>query len=678
VRRSWQLPLALLVGLAVRVPFWIEALRTPVDGDTAIVGLMARHPMSAVTFWGQPYGSPLDAVVAMPFVAAFGNSVEALRLPVFLLGLCLIAVVYLLARALHEDAALPAALLMACPPAYFLLMAALPQPFYATTLVLCGLILWLGITIGRSLELEEDPRLRLVALGVLAGLALWTHLMSASAVAASLAWVAWRATGRRRLLLFALIPLLACSSPWWARALVDRSATRMVSVSGREQSLTDHLLGLLPRLQEPIGGVLGTHVPVIPDAADHMVGAPRAAAAGLILGYGILVILALRACDGCDKATPLLVAAGLALLAFPFPVRAGPHTIRFLTPLFIPIAALVPWVYARIGLVRRAYVVVLALACLQLLGGARLLEAWRSIRREEAPFLLPNLEPVRRLLEARGLHHAYASYGPAYRLTWESGERIVASQPWNERFRHYPLPLLDEVRFAKDVAWVLTPSIPTDIPAPAEFEAALGAIGGDFQKAAAGQAVVYYGFVPPYAAEVEPLQSAGAAGDGNLATALAPDETTPTTFVLPQPRPLDGITLVAPPLGSRLLRSMDVAVSPDGTRWQVVASRRRRAEREDLRWVNGHPQYVLDHDLLAVPLGGRTIAAIRISPYASGDAWAIAEILLHPARPGVRRTAWGEWLQPGLSWAERRTALRASPHPDREDWYWRCLLAERN
>ena len=61
MRPSRAIPLALLLAVAVRVPFWIEALRTPVDADTAIVGLMARHPGEGTTFWGQPYGSPLDS-----------------------------------------------------------------------------------------------------------------------------------------------------------------------------------------------------------------------------------------------------------------------------------------------------------------------------------------------------------------------------------------------------------------------------------------------------------------------------------------------------------------------------------------------------------------------------------------------------------------------------------------
>ena len=68
---------------------------------------MARHPGVGTTMWGQPYGSPVDSWVATPFVAAWGPSIEALRLPVFLLGLGLVPVAYGLARQLHPAAALP-------------------------------------------------------------------------------------------------------------------------------------------------------------------------------------------------------------------------------------------------------------------------------------------------------------------------------------------------------------------------------------------------------------------------------------------------------------------------------------------------------------------------------------------------------------------------------------------
>ena len=501
--------------------------------------------------------------------------------------------------------------------------------------------------------------------------------MSASVVAAVGLHLVGRSAGRRLVLLFALVPLLAASSPWWVRATTESGATSIVRVAGRQQTMVQHLAEVVPRLPETVGGILGTHVPLVADSADFMVAAPAWAATGLVLIYGSLLWLAARASGARGGPGLLLAAAGLALIAFPFPVRSAPHNLRFLTPLYLPVLGLVAWAFAAQGQVRRAWVAVLALATLHLAGGARLLEGWRSADRAQAPFLLPDLRPARRVLETHGIRRAYASYGPAYRLTYESGERIIASQPWNERFRHYPLPYLDEVRFSKNVAWVLTPSIPTDLPPPAAFESALRAIGGGFRRREAGAAVVYEAFVPPFGPRVEPLAGAGAAGDLDPATALVLDSSKAATFTLPEPRRLGAVTLVASLHGPRLLRSMDVEVSGDGGSWERVAERRRRDEQDDLRWVNGHPQYVLDHDLIAIPLAGRLVAAIRIVPVASGDPWSLGELLLHPASEGATRT-WDEWLAPDLRWDARWDALQADRRTDREDWHWRVLLASRH
>ena len=588
--RRLYLPLAILFGVVVRVPFWAEALRTPVDGDTAIIGLMARHLGRGTTLWGQPYGSPLEAWLAAPFVAALGTTGEALRLFYFLLGLGLIPVAYGLGRALDPRAALPAAVLMACPPPYLLLLSALPPPMYPAALVLCGVLLALAVRLGDRLAAGDRPLGLLVGWGAAAGLALWTHLMTGAAVAASLGWLWRRAAGRRAALLAAVMPLLVVSAAWWAPALADAQAARVVSPSDRAQSTGDHLREVVPRLYVPLGGLLGTHVPLVADDADH---------------------------------------------------------------------------------------VVLALCGLHLAGATRLIAAWRTADRAAAPFLLPDLAPTRRVLEAHGLRRAYASYGPAYRLTYETGERIVVSQPWNERFLHYPLPYLDEVRFATGVAWILTPAIPSDLPGPRAFEDQLGAAGGSWRRTDAGAATVYHSFVPPFSPRVEPLPGAGPAGDGDPGTALLPAPTETVTFALPAAVPLDGVTLVSGTRGPRLPRSMDVLVSADGAVFETVARRRRRGEREDLRWVNGHPQYVLDHDLIAVALGGRTVAAVRISPVASTDPWAVGEVLLHRSEDPRRGLPWDEWLDPGLGWRERKRALAARPRPDREDWYYRVLLASR-
>ena len=683
IGRRLELPLAVALGVVVRVPFWAEAVRTPVDGDTAIVGLMARHPLGSATMWGQPYGSPLEAWLAAPLFALLRADAATLRLAYFLLGLALIPAAYLLARALDARAALPAALLMACPSPYFLLLSALPPPMYPSSLLLAAAVLGLAFPLGARLAAGDPARGRLAAWGVLAGLALWTHLMTATVVVAAAWWLARRAP-RPHILWPAAAALFAVSAPWWAHALADRQALEMVSVSGRRAGMGAHLAATLPRMHEAVGGLMGTHVPLVADDPDHVVHARPLGAAATVIVYGISLVLGTRralrapATDpSASRARLLLAAAGLTLLAFPFPLRASPASVRFLTCAYLPVIALVSWAAVAAGGRRRAWTVVLVLAAAHLSMGTRLLGAWRTADRTAAPFLLVDLGPARALLDAHGVRRAYASYGPAYRLTFDTAERLIASQPWNERFLHYPLPYLDEVRFAKNVAWILTPDVPTDLPSPRAFEEQLARAGGAAHRAAAGGAVVFDAFVPPFSPSVEPLASAGAAGDGDPSTSVAPDPTRPTTFVLPAPRALDGLTLISAAPGARLPRSMDVAVSADGVAFETVARRRRRGERDDLRWVNGHPQYVLDHDLVALPLGGRVVAAVRVQPVLSSDPWTLSEVLLHPAQPAASRAPWDEWLDPHATWRERWRALDTGRRTDREDWYYRWMLAAR-
>jgi hypothetical protein len=684
VKVSRQLALALLLGLLVRFPFWVEALRTPLDGDTAVIGLMARHPLDSLTMWGQPYGSPLDAWLAAPIVAVLGTSAASVRLVYFLLGLALVPVGYGLGRSVHPAAGLPCALLLAFPPPYFLLLSAMPPPFYPVALVLAGALLVLSVRIADRLGEGRSARGALVLLGALAGLGLWTHLMLGSVVLATGAYLVWRAGGRRRELGWAAAAALVTGAPLWWRLLTDAQAAGVIALERRSQTFGAHLLEQLAQLHRPLGGLLGSHVPLVADDVEHLVYAPVAVAVLLALTYGLGLIAAARSARSHPPALLLLGTAGLALVAFVLPARSGPGAIRFLTPLYLPLAALLVWLpIARSRPERgprRALIVVLLLACLHLVGGLRLLEAWRGADRAQPPFLLVDLEPARKALESRGIRHAYASYGPAYRLTFESGERVTVSQPWNERFRHYPLPYLDEVRFAKNVAWVLTPDVPTDLPPPHVFEQALRSIGGRFEREQAGSATLYFGFVPPFDVAVERFPGGGAVGDANLGTAVFPPPTEACSFALPAPRALSGITLVAPFTGPRLPRSMDVEVLyADALEPEVVARRRRREERFDLRWVNGHPQYVLDHDLIAIPLPGRPVASLRVVPVRSDEPFGIAEVLLHPKVDPRALRPWAEWLPSRISsWKERRQALAARPLPGREDWYYRSLLADRH
>jgi hypothetical protein len=668
---------ALALAIAVRVPFWLEAARTPLDGDAAIVGLMARHPFASASFWGQPYGSPLDAWLAAPFVRVLGTTTLAVRLPAFLAGLALVPLAWALGRSLDARAARPAAILAACPSSYMLLMSAMPPPLYAAALLLAGALLLLAALLGDAVERGVAAPLRLSAWGALAGLALWTHLMTAGVVLAGIAWFLRRARGRRVRLLPMLVALTACAAPWWWRARGDPAATHAMGLRTSPAAVIGHAAEVVPRLHETLGGLLGAWTPWVADIAGPVAATPAWAAVPLILLQGLLLGAACLALRKGRSAWMLLAAILLTLAAFPLSRRAGANDLRFLTPLYLPAVALMGWTLARVLDARGACVAAVLMAALGSTGGARLLGAWHGADRAAAPFHLPDLAPVRSLLAAHGISRAYASYGPAYRLTYESGERLVVSQFRNERFPDQPLPYLDEVRFADRVAWVLTPQIPSDMPAPEAFENDLRVAGGSWVRDTAGPAVVFHGFVPPFGPEVVPLASAGRAGDGDFDTGVTETGRGGVRFDVAPPQRLDAVTLVSPGTGPPLPPAFDVEASADGEAFDVVARRRPRRDRLDLVWEGAQPRYAFDSRLLAVPLDGREVAALRIAPAGvGGGPWALAEVLLHPSSPGAR-AAWADGSAADAPWSARREALSASPQHGRAEWYVRMLVASR-
>src|SRR5437763_15115923 len=83
--RAFHVGLAalLLVGLAFRLAIIASPLGE-IDGDEAVVGLMARHIAFAgerpVFYWGQPYLGSLEAFTAAPLFRLFNSSTELLKL----------------------------------------------------------------------------------------------------------------------------------------------------------------------------------------------------------------------------------------------------------------------------------------------------------------------------------------------------------------------------------------------------------------------------------------------------------------------------------------------------------------------------------------------------------------------------------------------------------------------
>ena len=84
-RERW-FRITVIVGIAAGIGLRVWILRLPtgvLDGDEAIVGLMARHMLHQHEFttfyWGQNYGGSLTAVVMAGVFAVFGSSTATLK-----------------------------------------------------------------------------------------------------------------------------------------------------------------------------------------------------------------------------------------------------------------------------------------------------------------------------------------------------------------------------------------------------------------------------------------------------------------------------------------------------------------------------------------------------------------------------------------------------------------------
>src|SRR4030088_324812 len=139
------LALAILFGLAVRLAIIASPLGE-IDGDEAVVGLMARHIAflgeRPVFYWGQPYLGSLEAFPAAPFFRVFDSSTPLLKLipPAYSLGF--LALSAILARRLFGvPAALATAAYLALPPAMWAVWSTKARGGYAELLFLCQAVL---------------------------------------------------------------------------------------------------------------------------------------------------------------------------------------------------------------------------------------------------------------------------------------------------------------------------------------------------------------------------------------------------------------------------------------------------------------------------------------------------------------------------------------------------------
>ena len=488
--------LGFAAGLAIVVPvalalrlFFVLTPHAALDADEAIVGLMGRHVLRGefpIFYYGQKYMGGLEPHLAALGFAIGGATPLVLKLVCLTLALVLVWLTAELGRRiLGPGPGLIAGVFMALPPIFLTVWSVKARGGFIETLVLGSLVLLLAL---RTVETTGRRRLRAaLVLGFVGGLGWWTCQLIVSYLVAAGVLVlrgAGRAAGLRVLPAAALGFLLGSLPMWldgWLRRPVTSLAWEAADPATAARQLGNVLTVGLPALLGPggrwpaawaVGALTAPVLAVYALAWLALLGArarawregPDSSAAGAALDAVV--------------ALPLIATLACALSSVGWFVSEP----RYL----LPIAAVVPILVAALlaGIWRSGWpwtAATLGMALLAVNLAAHLLAPWTSAR--EAP---RSLEPALAFLEARKIPVVATTYWIGPRLTFESGERVVAV-PMRGAPDRYP-PYSAAARRTDRLAYALLPGT-ADLAA---VEQKLRTLGVGHERSLVGELLVLH------------------------------------------------------------------------------------------------------------------------------------------------------------------------------------------
>lgn len=464
--RSWRqgsavpVLLALAVGslgVGLRVYVYRSSLGIP-DSDEAVVGLMARHVLLGqftAFFWGQGYGGSQEAVLTAPLFFVFGSSWLTLRIVPMLLMLLGTPLAWRIAgRLFGQTAGLTAAALWWVWPPFALYKTTHQWGFYASGDLYVLLLLLLALRAA-----ERPTAQRAAAFGFVCGLALWEDAQLVPVIIPTVVWMLRRRPRLLRNLWLALAFAALGGLPWllWnVHHGFGSFQTHLAAHSSYAHRLRVFFSPLLPML-------LGLRTPF----------SQKALLSGVLVDIGLLALLALFAYGAWrsrHREASLLYAVAAT---FPFIYALSRQTLFSSEPRYLlvlaPVLVLLASQLARTAATAVALVVVAAaLSAITL----HRMDVWQRT----TPPLPPNppiaaqgIQPLLDALKRARIDRVYAQYWAAYRIDFESRERIIAAEsklttlritngrpvPGTTKFTRWPT-YNREVAAATRVAFVFT------------------------------------------------------------------------------------------------------------------------------------------------------------------------------------------------------------------------------
>jgi hypothetical protein len=511
----------LAAGLAWRIGmFNIGTHALPAFDDECKISLQAKQIAQGarpLMILASPYLFPLDAYLMAPFINLLPRNAFGARIMSFGFGILTVILSLLVIRRMGPwKDVWPGIVLVLFPSGYLLMLqVGCALPGYPILMLLAAFVVWVA-----QRHAEAQRLLWLLALlgGVAGGLvasdtmlALPILVMGGAMIAVARNWrsaiVSAPAFGIGALI--GLTPhVLATHGGGQAFSAVEKSVPWREAVG----KITD------AALSSALPAACGWRPPIFPDNQERV---SWILGLDLYVGIAFVVLLAVLTAvvlwlfirrlqsERWPRMDVGLVFVGIAwmcLVLFIFSFRSHSHTYRYFIPFVWTLPFLIAYAYARSGVVGRSIlgIVTILLAAMNIIGSFKIMQRWASPGYAEY-LKCYDMKPAFDYLDKRGINRCYATYVDAYRVTFETDERIICSQPYNERFPGWPVPFKDLVDASTNVAFVLADAY--RLP-PEEFEQDLATMKVKYRKEACGHYQVFTDFEPTLPPPGTPVPSA--------------------------------------------------------------------------------------------------------------------------------------------------------------------------
>jgi hypothetical protein len=414
-----------VTGVALRV--WVLVANVGVlDADSAVPGLIAihfRHGDARAFYWGQHYGGTLESMIGAAVLLVMRPSPALIKvIPMAFSAAASVGTWWLGRSFLPERAARLGAAVMWAAPASLIWYSSKAGGSYWSGLALSVIGVALVVRVAQS---PSPTGAHATIAGLVTGLAWWTNPQLLY-IALPIAFVVVAPLLRqRRAIGFLAIGFLVGALPW----LWHNVASGWPSLHPPPQQTTapngyiDHLR-VFGKLQLPMAlGLRGAFT------TSWVLGVVGKALYLLVLLAGAAFVVVARRRHVALRL--MLVALPLVYAIWTFSwFAAFPRYATYFLPALSLALALAFTARSWAVLPATAAVVALSMTGMSTLSGVSTGPAGPDVP-------LASMGPLIRSLEQLDVKHAYANYWIAYRLTYESNERVVLTDPASVRYPPY-------------------------------------------------------------------------------------------------------------------------------------------------------------------------------------------------------------------------------------------------